>query len=76
MRGCLPSRIRCVHGNDFNLHVLLRYREEESSDTDSAVYSGAATHVFIDRKPVMEQVRGRAYRTDPCGATDTKLITH
>ena len=36
----------------------------------------AATHVFIDWKPVMEQVQGSAQSTTPGRATDAQRITH
>jgi len=36
----------------------------------------AATHVLIDRKPVMEQVQGSAQSATPGRATDAQRITH
>lgn len=36
----------------------------------------AATHVFIDRKPVMEQVKEKAQSTTPRSATVAQRITH
>jgi hypothetical protein len=36
----------------------------------------AATHMFTDRKPAIEQVQGSTLRTTPGRETDAQSITH